>query len=127
MEKTKGHERATALINNYIAKTATKEELIMFRKTVAERLLSMGEDILPTGMSPTGMDKYMKYKSLIEKTDNRVIGFKMSDYFTPSVFRHLVSGNKLNAVKEVKDISGLGLKESKDVVDTYSSLITVYT
>lgn len=127
MEKTKGQERATALINNYIAKTATKDELILFRKTVTERLLSMGEDLLSLGDSLTSMDNYLKYKSKIEAGNDLVVGYKLSNYFTPAVFRHLVAGNKLNAVKEVKDISGLGLKESKDVVDTYSSLITFNT
>lgn len=32
------------------------------------------------------------------------------------------SNNKLHAVKKIKDITGLGLKESKDLIDKFSEL-----
>ena len=38
-----------------------------------------------------------------------------------SLLAHIERGNKIEAIKELREISGLGLKEAKDVVDALAS------
>ena len=38
-----------------------------------------------------------------------------------SLLAHIERGNKIEAIKELREISGLGLKEAKDVVDILAS------
>jgi ribosomal protein L7/L12 len=50
---------------------------------------------------------------------------KLSRSTITSIMSYAKSGHKLQAVKELKDASGLGLKESKDVIDRVFDLIKV--
>lgn len=114
--ENKGQARATALINNYIAKTATEEELLIFHKTITQRL----PGLIASGKSGLSIDDSMRMKSLLmKKMEARYI----SDKFINDIFEDIKKNNKLNAVKTIKEQSGLGLKESKDIADELSQFI----
>lgn len=53
------------------------------------------------------------------RTKNLNVGTYMTKSQYKRVNDHLKEGHKLAGVKELKDITGLGLKEAKDVLDAY--------
>jgi ribosomal protein L7/L12 len=46
---------------------------------------------------------------------------RIEPFYDPEVQAHLAKGMKINAIKRVREITGLGLKEAKDLVDSWAT------
>lgn len=59
--------------------------------------------------------------------NNQTLGSKYGIVFTPehvkNILDFLTQGSKLGAVKYVKEVTGLGLKEAKDLVDEFPVIL----
>jgi len=59
--------------------------------------------------------------------NNQTLGSKYGVVFTPehvkNILEFLTQGSKLGAVKYVKEVTGLGLKEAKDLVDEFPVIL----
>ena len=45
----------------------------------------------------------------------------MSTELEPEVVQFIISGRKVDAIKKLRELRGLGLKDSKELVDSYCS------
>ena len=98
----------------------TLDKLIesLINKPVTERELGYNDaiiELLKFNHLPKGGDKFKE--SFI---GNNIVYFRMlNDDVINDIKSHLVNGELLMAIKRLKDVTGMGLKEAKDVIDRY--------
>jgi Ribosomal protein L7/L12 len=102
-------------------------------KEMTDLGLVQSKDIIDLGLPPkswkiTSAEKNSAYDTKL--TDLGITGTALNDLNKQSVYtlgellrlvdkKTDMKNNKLSAVRELRDVTGLGLKESKDIIDSY--------
>lgn len=76
----------------------------------------------PIAQTATVLSNRDKMQKAFDRFNNSVQFSAMHNSEVDEVISYIASGNKLQSVKSLKEYTGLGLKESKDIIDYFCTL-----